>query len=208
MRADRLLVATGRTPNTKDLDLAAAGVQCDAQGAISVDHALRSSTPGIFAAGDCTALPHFVAAAAGTRAAINMTGGNATFDLARMPTVIFTDPQIAAVGLTEDEAREKGMAVAARTLSLAHVPRAQVNFDTRGFIKLVAQRDSGRLLGAQILAPEAGDVIQSAALAMRAGMTVHELAEEMFPYLTMAEGLKLAAQAFTKDVARLSCCAA
>lgn len=210
LRADRLLVATGRTPNTEDLDLAAAGVQCDAQGAIRVDHALRTSTPGIFAAGDCAALPQFVyvAAAAGTRAAINMTGGTATLDLARMPAVIFTDPQIATVGLTEDEAREKGIAVEAKTLSLAHVPRAQVNFDTRGFIKLVAERDSGRLLGAQILASEAGDVIQSAVLAMRAGMTVHELAEEMFPYLTMAEGLKLAAQAFTKDVARLSCCAA
>ena len=93
-------------------------------------------------------------------------------------------------------------------VALAHVPRAQVNFDTRGFIKFVAQRGSGRLLGAQILAPEAGDVVQSAVLAMRAGMTVHELAEEVFPYLTMAEGLKLAAQAFTKDVAHLSCCAA
>jgi mercuric reductase len=210
LRADRLLVATGRSPNTEDLDLATAAVQCDSHGAIRVDHALRTSTPGIFAAGDCTALPQFVyvAAAAGTRAAINMTGGNATLDLTRMPTVIFTDPQIATAGLSEDEAREKGMAVAARTLSLAHVPRAQVNFDTRGFVKLVAERDSGRLLGAQILAPEAGDVIQSAVLAMRAGMTVHELAEEMFPYLTMTEGLKLAAQAFTKDVARLSCCAA
>jgi mercuric reductase len=210
LRADRLLVATGRTPNTDHLGLAAADVQRDARGAIRVDHELRTTTPGIFAAGDCTALPQFVyvAAAAGTRAAINMTGGHAALDLARMPAVIFTDPQIATAGLTEREAREKGMAVEARTLPLAHVPRAQVNFETRGFVKLVAQHGSGRLLGAQIVAPDAGDVIQSAVLAMRAGMTVHDLAEELFPYLTMSEGLKLAAQAFTKDVARLSCCAA
>ena len=94
-----------------------------------------------------------------------------------------------------------------RTLSLEHVPRALANFDTRGFVKLVAERASRRLVGAQILAPEAGEIIQIAALAIRQGMKVEALGNEMFPYLVMAEGLKLCAQTFTKDVKQLSCCA-
>ncbi len=77
----------------------------------------------------------------------------------------------------------------------------------RGFIKLVAQARTGRLIGVQAVAPDAGELIQSAALAIRAGMTVHDLADQLFPYLTMVEGLKLAAQTFTKDLSQLSCCA-
>ena len=87
------------------------------------------------------------------------------------------------------------------------VPRALVNFETRGFIKLVAEAGSGRLLGVQAVAPHAGEIIQTAALAIRARMTVHELADQLFPYLTMVEGLKLAAQTFSKDIRQLSCCA-
>jgi mercuric reductase len=205
-----LLVATGRAPNTGDLRLDAAVVQRGADGAIRVDAAMRTSAPGIFAAGDCTDQPQFVyvAAAAGARAAINMTGGSAALDLSALPAVVFTDPQVATVGLTEARARAAGIDAASRTLALDHVPRARVNFDTRGFVKLVAERGSGRLLGAQLVAPEAGEVIQSAALAIRARMTVHDLADQLFPYLTMAEGLKLAAQAFSRDVTQLSCCAA
>ena len=81
------------------------------------------------------------------------------------------------------------------------------NFDTRGFIKLVAEAGSGRLLGVQAVAPQAEEIIQAAALAIRARMTVHDLADQLFPYLTMVEGLKLAAQTYTKDVSQLSCCA-
>lgn len=209
LRADRLLVATGREPRTQGLGLDAAGVRTDKQGAIVVDPGLRTSSPNIFAAGDCTDQPQFVyvAAAAGTRTAINMTGGDATLDLGAMPAVVFTDPQVATVGLSETEARLQGIATDSRTLSLDHVPRALANFDTRGFIKLVAEAGSGRLLGVQAVAPEAGELIQAAALALRARMTVHDLADQLFPYLTMVEGLKLCAQAFTKDVKQLSCCA-
>jgi mercuric reductase len=209
IRADRLLIATGRTPNTRDLGLEKAGVACDARGAILADDRLRTSAAGIYATGDCTTHPQFVyvAAAGGTRAAVNMTGGDAALDLSAMPAVVFTDPQVATVGLSEDEARAHGIATETRTLPLDAVPRALVNFDTRGFIKLVAEAGTGRLLGVQAVAPEAGEVIQSAALAIRADMTVHDLADQLFPYLTMVEGLKLAAQTFTKDVKRLSCCA-
>ncbi|MEW6319809.1 MAG: mercury(II) reductase [Acidobacteriota bacterium] len=209
IEADRLLVATGRDPDTAALDLDAAGVARDASGAIEVDDHLRTSATGIYATGDCTTQPQFVyvAAAGGTRAAINMTGGDAALDLSTMPAVVFTDPQVATVGLTEAEARQRGLATDSRTLPLEAVPRALVNFDTRGFIKAVAEVETGRLLGVQMVAPEAGEAIQAAALAIRAGMTVGDLADQLFPYLTMVEGLKLVAQTFTKDVGRLSCCA-
>jgi mercuric reductase len=209
VRADRLLVATGRAPSTGGLHLDAAGVALDARGAIAIDDRMRTSAADVYATGDCTDQPQFVyvAAAGGTRAAINMTGGDAALDLTTMPAVVFTDPQVATVGLSEAEAHQRNIETDSRTLPLDAVPRALVNFDTRGFIKIVAEAGSGRLLGVQIVAAEAGEVIQTAALAIRAGMTVHDLADQLFPYLTMVEGLKLAAQTFTKDVGQLSCCA-
>ena len=209
LHADRLLIATGRTPNTRSLDLDAAHVATDAQGAIVIDQGMHTSMPGIYAAGDCTDQPQFVyvAAAAGTRAAINMTGGDARLDLTAMPAVVFTDPQVATVGLSEATARRDGIDTDSRILTLDNVPRALANFDTRGFIKLVAEAGTGRLLGVQAVAPEAGEIIQTAALAIYNCMTVQELADQLFPYLTMVEGLKLAAQTFNKDVKQLSCCA-
>lgn len=209
VRADRLLVATGRTPNTDGLDPQAAGVTLGERGAIVVDDHMRTSAPDIYATGDCTDHPQFVyvAAAGGSRAAINMMGGETTLDLTTMPAVVFTDPQVATVGLTEAAAHDRAIKTDSRTLPLDAVPRALVNVETRGFIKVVAEADSGRLLGVQMVAADAGEVIQTAALAIRAGMTVQDLADQLFPYLTMVEGLKLAAQTFTKDVRQLSCCA-
>jgi mercuric reductase len=206
---DRLMVATGRIPNTAGLGLDRVDVNTDTRGAIVVDDHMRTSAEPIYAAGDCTSQPPFVyvAAAAGTRAAINMMGGEAALDLSAVPEVVFTDPQVATVGLTAAQANKLGFQVDNRTLSLDNVPRALVNFDTRGFIKLVAEHGSGRLLGAQVLAPEGGEIIQTAALAVRHRLTVRDLAEQPFPYLTMVEALKLCAQTFTRDVTQLSCCA-
>ena len=209
IRADKLLVATGRTPNTHNLALKVAQIAVDAQGGIIIDQGMRTSTPHIYAAGDCTDQPQFVyvAAAAGTRAAINMTGGDATLNLSAMPTVVFTDPQVATVGYSETEAHHDGIETESRTLSLENVPRALANFDTRGFIKLVIEKGSRRLIGVQAVAPEAGELIQTAVLAIRNRMTVQELADQLFPYLTMVEGLKLCAQTFSQDLTQLSCCA-
>ncbi|WP_338930358.1 mercury(II) reductase (plasmid) [Escherichia coli] len=209
LRADKLLVATGRAPNTRKLALDATGVTLTPQGAIVIDPGMRTSVEHIYAAGDCTDQPQFVyvAAAAGTRAAINMTGGDAALNLTAMPAVVFTDPQVATVGYSEAEAHHDGIKTDSRTLTLDNVPRALANFDTRGFIKLVVEEGSGRLIGVQAVAPEAGELIQTAALAIRNRMTVQELADQLFPYLTMVEGLKLAAQTFNKDVKQLSCCA-
>ena len=209
LRGDALLVATGRRPNTDTLELARTGIRVAKSGAIEVDAQLRASAAHIYAAGDCTNLPQYVyvAAASGTRAAINMTDGEATLDLSTMPAVVFTEPQIATVGLTEAQAHLQGIETDARSLNLDNVPRALANFDTRGFIKIVVEAASGRLLGVQAVADGAGELIQTAAIALRAGMTAAELADQLFPYLTMVEGLKLCAQTFSKDVKQLSCCA-
>jgi len=206
---DQLLVATGRAPNTATLDLNKAGVRTDKRGGIIVDDYMRTNVENIYAAGDCTNQPQFVyvAAAAGTRAARNMTGDDIAMDLSVMPAVVFTDPQVGTVGLTEQQAADQGLEVESRTLDLENVPRALANMDTRGFIKLVAEKDSGRIVGCQVLAHEGGEIIQTAALAIRNKMTTAELADQLFPYLTMVEGLKLCAQTFRKDVKQLSCCA-
>lgn len=209
IHCDQLLVATGRQSNSDRLELDKAGVETTENGAILVDDHMRTSVEHIYAAGDCTSQPQYVyvAAAAGTRAAINMTGGNASLDLTAMPAVVFTEPAAASAGMTEQQARSQGIETDTRVLDLENVPRALANFDVRGFIKLVAEKDTGRLIGAQILAAEAGEMIQTAVLAIRHGMTVEALAGQLFPYLTMVEGIKLCAQTFNKDVNQLSCCA-
>tara|TARA_R110001599_G_scaffold113404_2_gene278578 strand:+ start:1914 stop:3560 length:1647 start_codon:yes stop_codon:yes gene_type:complete len=206
---DQLLISTGRNANTTQLKLDTVGVNCNEHGEIIVNDRMETHIPGIYAAGDCSNMPKFVyvAAAAGSRAGINMIGGDAKLDLSTMPAVIFTDPQVATVGLTEVQARAQGIETDSRVLDMENVPRALANFETDGFIKLVVEKETGRLLGAQILAHEGGEVLQSAVLAIRQRMTVTELADQLFPYLTMVEGLKLCAQTFHKDVRELSCCA-
>jgi len=209
LTADKLLVSTGRHANTAQLGLENISVEIQKNGAIVVNDKMETSTVNIYAAGDCSNMPQFVyvAAAAGSRAGINMTGGDARLDLSTMPAVIFTDPQVATVGLTEEQATTGGFEVISRVLDMENVPRALANFETDGFIKLVADRPTGKILGAQILAHEGGELIQSAALAIHNNMTVDDLAGQLFPYLTMVEGLKLCAQTFSKDVKELSCCA-
>jgi mercuric reductase len=208
---DAILVATSRQPNTEHLGLERIGVETDGRGAVMVDEHQRTSVSSIWAAGDVTSEPQFVyvAAAGGAAAAENALGaGGARLDFAALPRIIFTKPTIASAGLTEVQAREQGFEVESRVLPLDVVPRALVNGDTRGLVKLVAEAGSGRLLGASVVADGAGEVIRSAVLAIERGMTVGELASTWAPYLTMAEGLKLAAQTFARDVAKLSCCAA
>ena len=209
VQCDQLLVATGRKSNADTLALDNTGVETSRNGNIIIDDHMRTNVENIYAAGDCTSQPQFVyvAAAAGTRAARNMTGDDVAIDLSAMPAVVFTDPQVGTVGLTEQQASDQGLEVDSRTLDLENVPRALANMDTRGFIKLVAEKDGGRIVGCQVLANEGGEIIQSAALAVRNRMTIDDLADQLFPYLTMVEGLKLTAQTFNKDVKQLSCCA-
>jgi mercuric reductase len=210
IEAERVLVTTGRRPNTAGLGLAEAGVQLLPNGGIKVDAHMRTTRPGVYAAGDVTGRDQFVYMAAyGARIAAEnaLNGDTKRYDPSAMPAVVFTDPQAASVGLTEAQARTQGLAVKTSVLPLDQVPRALAARDTRGLFKLVAAANGGTLLGAHILAPEGADSIETAALAIKCGLTVRQLAETIFPYLTTVEGLRLAAQAFDRDVARLSCCA-
>jgi mercuric reductase len=210
-QVDAILVAAGRRPNTEALALERAGIATDRRGAIIVDDRLRTTNPRVWAAGDVTSAPQFVYVAAyeGALAAENiLADSDRPVDLSALPRVTFTQPQIAAVGLTERQAREAGYDVRVSVLPLSEVPRAIVNGATDGLFKLVADASTDRLLGAHILAENAGDVIDAATIALRFGLTIHDVADHFAPYLTMAEGLKLAAQGFDKDVSRLSCCAA
>ena len=208
--AREILVATGRRPVLEGLDLEAAGVDLDAAGRLVLNEELRTTNPRVFAAGDVTGGPQFVyvAAAQGTVAADNAVGGaGRTMDYRALPRVTFTQPNLAAVGLTEEEARRAGLEVNSRTLELDRVPRARVNLDTRGAIKIVAEQRGGRVVGVHMAAANAGDAILAAVYAVKFGLSVRDLAETWAPYLTMAEGIKLAAQSFTTEPAKLSCCA-
>jgi mercury(II) reductase len=210
LTAERILIATGRAPNVEELGLNEAKVGQASNGAIQVDDRMRTTRPGVYAAGDVTGQDQFVYMAAyGAKLAAKnaLNGDSLRYDHTAMPAVVFTDPQVASVGLTEAIARAVGRDVRISVLPLTYLPRALAARDTRGLIKLVADGKTRRLLGAHILAPEGGDSIQTAALAIRQGLTIDDLAETIFPYLTTVEGLKLAAQAFDKDVAKLSCCA-
>ncbi len=210
LAAERVLVATGRRPNATGLGLEDIGVALEPNGGIRVDDRLRTTRSGTYAAGDVTGRDMFVYMAAyGAKIAAEnaLNGDGRRYDARAMPEVTFTDPQVANVGLTEAEARQQGLDPRVVVLPFDQVPRALAARDTRGLVKLVAERASGRLLGAHMLAPEAGDSIQTAALAIKHRLTVSDLADTIFPYLTTVESLKLASLAFAKDVKKLSCCA-
>jgi mercuric reductase len=208
--ATHLLAATGRKPNTSNMGLENVGVLLDEKGFLKVDETLQTNIPGIYGAGDVIGGPQFVYTAAyeGKLAAANALSGTATSrDYTPLPWVIFTDPQVAGVGMDEIEARNNGIDADAAVLPLSHVPRALAARDTRGFIKLIRNRDNDRIIGARILAPEGSELLMEVAVAIKYGLTVGNIVEMFHPYLTLGEGIKLAAITFNKSVEQLSCCA-
>ena len=207
---DQVLVATGRHGNVRDLDLDKAGIDLDERGQVVVDANQRTSNPSVWAAGDVISTPQYVyvAGAEGRVAARNaITGSKDEVDFTGLPHVAFTTPQLAWSGLTEAEAQRAGFSVDVRTIDLDQVPRAIANRDTRGAIKLVAEATTHRLLGVHVLADHGGELLYAATIAIKAGLSVEALAATWAPYLTMNEGLKLAAQSFAMDISELSCCA-
>ena len=218
VRAARVLVAVGRRPNTRDLGLEDIGVALTPSGHIQTDGTLRTTNPHVYAAGDVTGGPGFVyvAAAAGRVAAENalkaLQGAGAVcdasqLDLSVVPSVTFTMPQVASVGLTEAAARASGLQVDVSVLDMAHVPRALASHDRRGLVKLVSESGSGRVLGVQAVASNAGEFMGEATLAVRLRLTVRDISATFHPYLTWGESLKLAAQGGSAGVEKLSCCA-
>lgn len=208
--SQHVLVATGRLPNTANLGLDTVGVAVGDRGQVLVDEYQCTANPRIWAAGDVTGGPQFVyvAAAQGSQVVDNAFGhAPQTIDYRALPRVTFTSPAIASVGLSEHQAQDQGLSTETRVLPLEYVPRAIVNRDTSGLVKIVAETGTGRLLGVHAAAEDAGEIIAAAVYALTARMTVSQLAGTWSPYLTRSEALKLAAQAFTQDVTKLSCCA-
>ena len=209
-RAAQLLVATGRAPRTADLGLQAVGVETGGRGEVVVGDDLRTTNPRVWAAGDVTGHPQFVYVAArhGALVVDNAFGRAARrVDYDALPRITFTSPTLASAGLTEAHAVERGVRCESRVLGLEHVPRAIVSRDTRGLVKLVAEHDSGRVVGVHLLADGAGDAILAGVYAIEGAMTVAQLASSWNPYLTIGEAIWLAAQSFTRDPGTLSCCA-
>ncbi|KRF29272.1 mercuric reductase [Phycicoccus sp. Soil802] len=204
----RLLVATGRTPRTDGLALEKAGVNTDDRGFVVTDSQQRSSNPKVYAAGDVTGAPQFVyvAAATGKVAAHNALGRDEQVDYTGLPSVTFTRPQLASAGLTEQQALDQGIDCSCRVLDLADVPRALVNHDTRGVVKVVADAQTSRVVGVHALADSAGEMMLAATYAIKAGFTTDQLADTWVPYLTMAESIRLTAWLFRNQLPT-SCCA-
>ena len=210
-RAEELLVATGRRPRTDGLELEAVGVPVRSGGEILVGADMSTGNPRIWAAGDVTGQPQYVYVAAkqGSIAVANaFEHAGRRIDYSAMPRITFTNPAIASAGTTEAAAHERGLDCDCRVLDLENVPRAIVSRNTHGLVKLVAERDSSRVLGVHLLAEGAGDAILAGVYAIETGRTIDDLADSWDPYLTIGEAIHLAALSFTRDPGKLSCCAA
>lgn len=214
IRSSHLLVAAGRVPNTENLGLDKVGVNTDGRGAIIVDDELRTTAPHVWAAGDVigsnteSQMATPVSAQDGGIAAENaFTESHRKVNHKVIPRAIFTDPEVAVVGFTDKFAVERGYRCACSTVKMDQVPRAQAVRNSRGVIKMVAERDSRRVLGVSMVGMGAAEVIHEAAMGMRLGATIDDFAGMLHIYPTMLEALKIVALSFTKDVSKLSCCA-
>jgi mercuric reductase len=205
-----IFVATGRKGNTKGIGLEALGIELHKNNFIKTNEFLQTSIPNIYAAGDVTGEYLFVYSAAyeGALAVDNMFGENQTKkDYTVFPWVIFTDPQVAGVGMDENQAYENKIDYEVSTIQLKDIPRSLAARNTKGFIKLIRDKQTDKLIGARILASEGSELLMEISLAIKYGITVKELKQMFHPYLTLSEGVKLAAIGFDKDVNKLSCCA-
>jgi mercuric reductase len=214
-RAEKLLVATGRRPNTDNIAIEKAGVSVGKQGQIIVDNYLRTNVPHIFAAGDViggeqgSQMATPVGSHDGGIAALNAlsNGELQAINHRVIPRTIFTDPQIAVVGMTEEEAIRAGHSCWCNTLPMSLVPRAGAIRDTKGIIKMVADAKTNEVLGVTMIGNNAGEVIHEAAMALRFRAKLNDFIVLLHVYPTMAEALKIVAISRYKDPTKLSCCA-
>ena len=210
IEGSHILLATGTKGNTEDLGLEKVGIQTTERGLIIVDELLRTQVEDVFAIGDVTTNPPFVYTAAyeGGKAVVNaFKTHHKAVDFSVMPWVVFTDPQVAGVGIDEKEAEHKGISHQVTVFHLKDIPRSIVALDTRGFIKLIRNPENDMLLGARIVAPEGGELLMQLSMMIKYKIPIKEITGMFHPYLTLSEGVKLAAMSFTVDVKKMSCCA-
>jgi mercuric reductase len=207
--ADELLLAAGVQGNTADMGLDKAGVKVNRNGFVQVNEYYQTDNRNVFAAGDCIGkMPlETVAAKEGALAAENaLTVPVRTINYDHIPHAVFTNPQVASVGLTEAEEMRRFNACSCRTITMDAVPKAQAIKEDRGVFKMVVHPRSGKILGVHIVAPHAADLIHEATLAVKFGLTVDDLVDTVHVFPTLSEGIKRVAQAFTRDVSRMACC--
>ena len=207
---DEILVAAGKTPNTAELNLTAAGVQVTDDQAVVTQPSLHTSQTHIFAVGDATNLPlrlETTAGREGTYAVENaLNGSSKTIDYNLVPYTVFTDPQLASVGYTEDKQMEELKTCACRTVTFDKLPKALITKRTEGVIKIAIHPQTKVIMGVHILSPNAGDLIAQAMVLIKNKNTIDDL-EDMLPvFPTLSEAIKLAAMSFTRDVSKMSCC--
>ena len=214
LHAEKLLVATGRRPSSDKIDIEKSGVEVTERGEVHVDEFLRTNVSHIFAAGDVigretgSQMATPVGSQDGGIAVHNAFSGELRAVNRRIiPRTIFTDPQIATVGMTEEEARSAGRRCWCSTVPMSLVPRAGAIRDTAGMIKMVADDDTEEVLGVSMVGNSAGEVIHEAAMAMRFHAKIQDFIDMLHVYPTMAEALKIGAISRRKDPAKLSCCA-
>jgi mercuric reductase len=215
LRAEKLLVATGRRPNSDRIAIEKAGVELGSKSQVCVDEYLRTNVPNILAGGDV------IGSEVGSQMATpvgSQDGGIAAYNAFAdgeprrvnhrvIPRTIFTDPQIATVGMTEEEAISAGHKCWCNTVPMSLVPRAGAIRDTAGMIKMVADTDTEEVLGVSMVGNSAGEVIHEAAMGLRFGAKITDFIDLLHVYPTMAEALKIVAISRHKDPAKLSCCA-
>ncbi len=195
--ADKVLVAVGFRPNTEGIGLEAAGVKLDAKGYVQVDDQLRSSNPAVFAIGDIVGPPFLAhkASKEGEIAAEVIAGHRSARDWVAMPGAIFTDPEVATVGLSEEQARAKGLDPLVGKFAFAALGRAIAIDHTEGFVKVIADRESKLLLGVTMVGPEASDLIAEATLSLEMGAYVEDVALTVHAHPTLAEAFMEASKA-------------
>ena len=186
-----LLVAGGRTPNTDGIGLETAGVETDERGHVKVDERLRTTAEGVWAAGDCAGSPYFTHIGEDDFRVVlaNLTGGDRVTTGRQVPFCLFTDPELARVGLSEREARERGVGYRLAKIPMEAVLRARTLSETRGFLKALIEEDGDRILGFTAFGPEAGEVMAVVQVAMLAGLPYTALRDAVLTHPTMAEGL-------------------
>lgn len=209
IQGEEILVATGVIGNIEGLNLEDIGVETDKGCNVKVNEYLQTNIPHIWAAGDvvCHICLETVAAKEGKTAVENaFKGAKKTMDFSNIPFAVFTDPEVAGVGLTEAQYIERYGICNCRTVHMSQVPKALAVKDTRGLVKMVAHHETGKVMGVHILAPHAAEMIHEAALAVRFGLTIDDLIETTHVFPTYCEGIKMAAQAFRRDISQMSCC--
>jgi dihydrolipoamide dehydrogenase len=196
VNVEKVLVAVGRRPNSSNLGLDVAGVAVSDRGFIEVDDHLRTSNPSVFAIGDVAGPPLLAhkGSKEGLVAAAVIAGRSELYDVKAMPGAIFTSPEIASVGLSEAQAKAKGLEVKVGTFPMAASGRALAGRETEGLVKLLADADTDLLLGAHICGPQASELIAEAALAIEAGLCAEDLALTVHTHPTLAETMMEAAE--------------